>query len=122
MDIVEYFFLFVNINSSLLTAIILWDNLTGERLRSLLNLDISVEERYNAIVAVSYYCVSFFEVVCSIGFYYAKTKMMAGATGILASIAFAYNWWLLYRERKIAIKVGEFNQEQQVERETVLNV
>ncbi|XP_055641152.1 uncharacterized protein LOC129778322 [Toxorhynchites rutilus septentrionalis] len=120
LTITEYVFLFVAFNGTLLTAIVLWDNVNGGKLRNLLVVSIRVDQRYNAIVALLFYIFAFFELAVAGSYYEPGSKIAAGVTGMLASIAYAYNWWLLYRERllegMIAAKVDEFNQQEQKQR------
>ncbi|XP_055640674.1 uncharacterized protein LOC129778046 [Toxorhynchites rutilus septentrionalis] len=124
LTITEYGFLFVAFNATLLTTIVLWDNVHGEKLRNLLAVSTRVDQRYNAIVALLFYIFSFYVLAVSGKMYDTGFKIATGVTGMLASFAYAYNWGLLRRERllegTIAANVDEFDQEEQKQRDRLV--
>ncbi|XP_055523449.1 uncharacterized protein LOC129717513 [Wyeomyia smithii] len=93
---VEYWFMFLSLNSILLTALT-----SGVQLRKLLLLHRAWTARfelyYNGILAVLFYAASFWMLANFIGYYHPRTNILAGIFGLLTSIVYGCNWWLLYK-------------------------
>lgn len=107
---IEYVFLILCIHAPLLTAVALWDSLNGNKLRDLFGLDSIWEQlqlRAIAALAVLYYVAAFAMLMFFIPHYNPRTNILAGVMGMLASAAYGYHWWLLYREQVLRKKVAE---------------
>ncbi|XP_058830740.1 uncharacterized protein LOC131689564 [Topomyia yanbarensis] len=119
---IEYIQMFVTCNATLLTTVLLWDkvrrSLEWDRV-----CDGKLELYYTGVVAVLYYSASFGMLACYIGYYNPRTNIEAGLVGMLASFAYGYNWWLLYREQVLSrLRIDcaeETNRSRQKEQELV---
>ncbi|XP_065077546.1 uncharacterized protein LOC135700816 [Ochlerotatus camptorhynchus] len=103
---VEYTFLFVTFNASLLTLANLLDGCINGEFRKLLQLDDcwdEVELYYSGIVALIFYSGSFWMVATFIGYLDLSglANTLSGLVGMVACLVYGYQWWLLYRRRML---------------------
>lgn len=105
-----YVFQFLALHLPLLTAIALWDGLSGKRLATVLQLGpvwSRCELYFNFGAATLYYVGSFAVLSTSIGHYNPETNILAGVAGMLACLGHGYQWWLLFRENAMKCAVED---------------
>lgn len=94
-------FQFLALHLPLLTAVALWDGLSGKRLATVLQLGPVWELYFNFGAATLYYVGSFAVLGTSIGHYNPRTNILAGVAGMLACLGHGYQWWVLFRENAL---------------------
>ncbi|XP_058830750.1 uncharacterized protein LOC131689573 [Topomyia yanbarensis] len=99
--IISFLFMYLTFSSSLLSAAILWDGLSDGKLRKVFDLQPAVWTKwvlYFTGIAGFLYCLNSIGMV---GFFIwvriPETNILAGVCGIFACLAYAYNWFVLYK-------------------------
>ncbi|XP_058830762.1 uncharacterized protein LOC131689581 [Topomyia yanbarensis] len=101
--IISFLFMNLTFHASLVSAAILWDGMSEGRLRKVFELEPEVWTTgilyLTGIVGLLYYL----HAIGMVGFFMwvwnPETNIVAGVFGILACLAYAYNWFVLYKAR-----------------------